>query len=74
MGRDLSDEQIALLTQSGATRLTLMLDGDEPGRTAAESFLPRLARSFFVRLAELPEGEQPDTVAEDLLTTLLERA
>ncbi len=74
MGRDLSDAQIALLSQSGATRLTLMLDGDEPGRTAAESILPRLARSFFVRVVNLPDGFQPDTVDEDLIATLLELA
>lgn len=51
--------------------LTLLLDGDKPGRDAASEILRRLARHFFVRMLELPEGTQPDTIAEPDLKTLL---
>lgn len=64
MGHDCSDEQISLLQAAGVTHLTLLLDGDEPGRVAAEVLAPRLARSFFVHLAELPDDEQPDTAPD----------
>ena len=71
MGRDLSPHQEDLLAASGTERLVLLLDGDGPGREAAAAILPRLARRFVVRLAELPEGRQPDTVAEEVLGRLL---
>jgi DNA primase len=48
-----------------------MLDGDAPGRAAALAMLPVLARSFYVRLCELADGEQPDTVDEAILRTLV---
>ena len=71
MGRTLSEAQEELLACSNAKLLTLLLDGDEPGREAAEALLPRLARNSFVYHAELPEGEQPDTVDEKELRRLL---
>jgi DNA primase len=71
MGHDCSDEQISLLQAAGVTQLTLLLDGDEPGREAAAVLTPRLARAFYVHLAELPDDEKPDTVDEATLRTLL---
>jgi DNA primase len=71
MGRDLSPHQEELLAQSGARRLVLLLDGDAPGREAAQALLPRLAHRFSVRLAELPDGTQPDTVSSALLCGVL---
>lgn len=67
MGRTLSKDQEELLVNSGIRLLTLLLDGDEPGRKATEELLPRLSRKFFVRVPPLPEGEAPDTVREDIL-------
>ena len=61
MGRTLSDEQEELLVSSQLKRLVLMMDGDEPGRQAQAELLPRVARKFFIKVVELPEGEQPDT-------------
>jgi DNA primase len=71
MGRSLSIMQEQLLAASDARYLTLLLDGDEPGRTAATALLPRLARTWFVRSVDLPAGTQPDTVDETTLRALL---
>lgn len=71
LGRDLSPRQEALLRWSNAKHITLLLDGDAPGRQAAQELLPRLAHWFFVRVAELPDGTEPDTVPTELLTSLL---
>ena len=67
MGRTLSEEQHELLRYSRAQLITVLLDGDEPGRSATEKIVPRLAGKFFVRAPHLPHGEAPDTVAQDLL-------
>lgn len=64
MGSSLSAEQETLLAGSGVRAMTLMLDGDEAGRTAAAEILPRLAGWCFVRRADLPDGSQPDTIKE----------
>ena len=72
MGSSVADEQVALLQEAGLRRVSLLLDGDAPGRAAALAMLPSLARSFFVRLCELPEGQQPDTVDEAALRALVE--
>lgn len=74
MGRSLSARQEELLRESGIQRLTLLLDGDGPGRRATEALLPRLARSFFVREAELPDGAQPDTIGMAALRDTLQLA
>lgn len=71
MGTVLSDRQEKLLQESGLERVTLMLDGDKAGREAAEKILPRLARHFPVRVVELPEGTQPDTVDDATLQSLV---
>jgi DNA primase len=74
MGCSISDEQVALLCGRGCSRVTLLLDGDEPGREAAQRMLPTLAERFFVHVARLPDGAQPDTVPEAVLRQLLELA
>jgi DNA primase len=57
MGRSLSDEQIALLKSAGVRYLTVLLDGDEPGRSGASAMMARLAREpFRVKFALLPDG------------------
>ena len=71
MGSSIADEQVSLLRDGGVVRVSLMLDGDEPGRAAALAMLPVLARSFHVRLCELADGEQPDTVDEAVLRALV---
>jgi len=71
MGRTLLKAQEALLMANKGSHLILMLDGDEPGREAQAELLPRLARHFFIKVVELPEGDQPDTTNEKLLLELL---
>lgn len=71
MGRTLSNTQADLLAQSGAKHLTLLLDGDEPGRTASQELLALLSRKFSVRVVDLPADTQPDTAEESLLKELL---
>ncbi len=71
MGRTLSAVQENLLVSSGARLLTLLLDGDNPGREATAQLLPRLSRNFFVHAPTLPEGAEPDTVSEGILMTAL---
>jgi DNA primase len=71
MGRSLSPEQETLLIESRARLLTLLLDGDPPGREATDELLPRLAKPFFVRVVNLPAGTQPDTVSEQFLIEVL---
>jgi len=71
MGRTLSQIQEELLTASRVTHLILMLDGDNPGREAQAELLPRLARHFFTKTVDLPEGHQPDTTDEELIKKTL---
>ena len=71
MGRTLSKEQEELLACSSARFMTLLLDGDEAGRAAAQALLPTVTRNWFVYHAELPDGQQPDTVDEEELRKLL---
>lgn len=72
MGRSLSDEQIALLHEAGVRYLTVMLDGDEPGRSAATPMMEQLAREpFRVKFTLLPDGTEPDTVDETVLREIL---
>ena len=55
MGKELSDRQAELLLSS-SDRFNLFLDGDEPGRSAAEKVAAKLAHSAFVRVIEYPPG------------------
>jgi DNA primase len=71
MGRTLSPEQETLLIESRVRMLTLLLDGDVPGREATDELLPRLAQPFFVRAVSLPDGAEPDTVSEQFLIEVL---
>jgi DNA primase len=71
MGRTLSPEQLVVLQSVGARWVTLLLDGDAPGRQSAAALVPLLARSFFVRDVVLDGGQQPDELDEPTLRALL---
>jgi DNA primase len=71
MGRTLSTQQETLLRDSGVRMLTLMLDGDEPGREATDQLLPRLSAHFFVHTIRLPDGMEPDTISDTFLSRVL---
>ena len=75
MGSSMGREQIALLRGHcpALKAVTLLLDGDEAGREAAETIAPRLCPHWWTRIAALPEGAQPDTVEPATLEQLLER-
>jgi DNA primase len=67
MGTSLSASQIDLLCQSGARRITLLLDADAAGGKATKDLLPRLSSLFFIHTPALPDAESPDMVSENLL-------
>jgi DNA primase len=75
MGSLLSDEQVALLqARCPALRfVSVMLDGDEPGRKAGDAVAARLAQNWWTRIVHLAEGAQPDTVDPAELGRLLGR-
>lgn len=72
MGLSLSKRQEELLVESGARRITVLLDGDDAGRTACGEILLRLSRRFLIKVVELPDGIQPDTADESLLQTIVD--
>jgi DNA primase len=73
MGTSMSAEQIALLREHcrALKAVTVMLDGDEAGRTASPAIAAALAAHFWVRIAQLPDGSEPDTLEETQLRQLL---
>ena len=71
MGRDLSAAQESLLAEH-ADRVIVLMDGDPPGRQAQAEIVGRLARRLYVHALDLPEGGEPDTLAEEILRALLE--
>lgn len=71
MGRDLSAAQLALLVAAGVDHVQLMLDGDQPGRSATLTILPELARRVFVKSLELPDAMKPHSAPEEVLRHLI---
>lgn len=70
MGRTLSEEQEKIIRDSLVSYVTLLLDGDQPGRTATAETLPRLARHMFAHAPDMPEVAEPDTMDEMALIAL----
>ena len=62
MGASFSQRQSELLL-SHFTRVTLMLDGDETGRRAAEVIAQLLKPKVSVHKVELPKCVQPDQLS-----------
>jgi DNA primase len=75
MGSSISESQVALLREHCPTLrfVSVMLDGDDAGRSAAPEVAARLAKHWWTRIVALPEGTQPDTVDIDVLEELLGR-
>jgi DNA primase len=72
MGRSMSKEQEGLISSlDSTTRLTVVLDGDEPGRTAMPEIAIRLACHHFTRIVQLPADKQPDQLTAEQLHALL---
>ena len=70
MGCSISVHQELLLAKH-FERAWIVMDGDTAGVAASREILPRLAQRMFVRLAELPDGKQPDGMTEYELRNLL---
>jgi DNA primase len=68
LGTALTEEQIGLLWRF-APEPVVCLDGDAAGRraalAAAERALPLLKPGYSLRFAQLPEGEDPDSLVRD---------
>lgn len=71
MGSSLSEAQEDLLV-ANFDRVAVMMDGDDPGRLATAECLTRLRRRVWVRVAMVPEGEQPDQLPSEELQAILQ--
>jgi DNA primase len=72
MGSSFSQRQSELL-RSHFDHVTLMLDGDEPGRRATEVIAKSLASQLSVQQVELPSGVQPDQLSSAEINALFAR-
>ena len=73
MGTSVSIKQLELLAHAKARHITVLLDGDDPGREAAEKVAGAIANVAWSRIVHLPEGVQPDTIDRAQLERLLGR-
>jgi len=72
MSCSISQDQQRLLASLGPVSLVVLLDGDEPARSAAASIALRLMRQHFVRVVDPPQHKQLDQLGPDELLKLLE--
>jgi len=70
MGSSFSQRQSELLLSRFAS-VTLMLDGDQPGRHAAEVMAKLLTPNVRVHQVELPNGVQPDQLSSAEINVLV---
>ena len=70
MGSSFSQRQSELLLGRFAS-VTLMLDGDEPGRRAAEYIVQLLTPKVPVNKVELPNRSQPDQLSSSEIDVLV---
>jgi DNA primase len=73
MGTSISVQQLELLANATARHVTVLLDGDEAGRRAAEEVAGAIANVAWSRIVHLPDGAQPDTLDRAQLERLLGR-
>lgn len=72
MGCAISEAQEKLLIDNNCKYLTILMDGDKPGREAQGKISSTLQKNFFVRSVELPEDLEPDTIGTEELLNLLQ--
>jgi DNA primase len=70
MGCSLSGQQEAQLV-AHLCQVAILLDGDGPGRRGAQEITARLAPKLWVRVMNLPDGQQPDQVSTEDLQRVL---
>ena len=73
MGTSISIQQLELLAHANARHITVMLDGDDAGREAAEKVAGTIANVAWSRIVHLPDGAQPDTIDRAQLERMLGR-
>jgi DNA primase len=73
MGSTLTEPQEKTLLRR-FDEVTLMLDGDRPGREATERIAAHLAGKLAVKVMHVDEGKQPDQMTMAALRSLLEGA
>lgn len=71
MGRSISDEQVELLSSSGCRYATVLMDSDDEGRAAAPIVHEAIGRRLFSRVLDLPDGEDPASLADEALCAFL---
>ena len=70
MSGAITDTQVDLLVEN-FDRVVLLLDGDEQGKKATATIVEKLIRRAFVRIAELPNGLDPDHAGVEVLQAVL---
>ena len=65
----MSEAKQELLSQF--KQVILFLDGDQPGREAAQSVARRLMYQMFVQVINLPDGKQPDQLSSEEIRAVL---
>ena len=70
MGTSLSEAQAKLVRAAGFKYTTLLLDGDDAGRAAADAAVPTLSRYLYTRILQLPDGVKPDTMSAEFMKRL----
>ena len=71
MGRSISKYQIERLHDAGASQVSVMFDGDEPGRAGATSVGLELARAgIWIQIIDLPDGDKPHRCSAEQLHAL----
>jgi DNA primase len=73
MGTSVSVKQLELLAHANARHVTVMLDGDDAGREAAEKVAGAIGNVAWSRIVHLPDGAEPDTIDPAQLERLLGR-
>ena len=73
-GVALSETQLRRLLRRGVEEVVRLWDGDPPGREAAERVAKRIQTQVRVRVAELPDGKDPDELPLARVQDLVEGA
>jgi len=73
MGSSMSVEQEVLILEKIGIhgRLTLVFDGDDAGQTCTKEVAARLIQKIHLKLIMLKEGDQPDSLTEEKIHSLL---
>jgi hypothetical protein len=73
-GCALSETQLQILLAAGVDEVVFLWDGDTPGRDAAERVAERIKERVRVRVAELPDGKDPDELPIPHVKAIVARA